>query len=159
MRNVLLLIATLATTPLHAAPLDRIAWLAGCWRGEAAGRTFEEQWMAPRAGLMLGAGRTTADARVTSFEQMRVEDAQGRLVFTSKPSNKPEDSFTALDGDEGRVVFENLMHPFPQRVIYQREADGSLAARIEGNRGDRILGIDFPMRRVACEADAKSPAR
>ena len=136
---------------VQADPIDRIAWIAGCWRGEAAGRTFEEQWMSPSAGLMLGTGRTVANGRVTTYEQMRIEADGERLVFTSKPLGKPEDSFPALAGDDRKIVFENLAHPFPQRIIYQRAADGALAARIEGNRGDRILGIDFPMRRVSCD--------
>jgi hypothetical protein len=32
---------------------------------------------------------------------------------------------------ESRVVFENLAHDFPQRVIYWKEGD-VLAARVEG---------------------------
>ena len=140
------------SSPLSAIadPIDRAAWIAGCWRGTAADRVFEEQWMAPAGGLMLGVGRTTANGRVTTYEQMRIETDGERLVFTSRPLGKPEDSFPALAGDDQRVVFENLAHPFPQRIIYQRTTDGGLAARIEGTRGERVVGIDFPMQRVAC---------
>lgn len=136
----------------YGAPTDRAAWIAGCWRGVVADRVFEEQWMTPSAGLMLGAGRTVQNGRVTTYEQMRIETDGDRLVFTSKPLGKPEDSFPALAGDDQRVVFENLAHPFPQRIIYQRDGDTGLAARIEGSRGDRIVGVDFPMKRVACGA-------
>ena len=30
------------------------------------------------------------------------------------------------------ALFENTAHDFPQRIIYRRDADGSLLARIEG---------------------------
>lgn len=140
----------LAPLAAFADPIDRTAWIAGCWQGAAGERVFEEQWMKPSGGLMLGAGRTTANGRVTTYEQMRIESDGARVVFTSKPLGKPEDSFVALPGDERSVVFENLAHPFPQRIIYRRDGDSGLAARIEGMRGDRVVGIDFPMHRVAC---------
>ena len=38
-------------------------------------------------------------------------------------------------------------------VIYRRQADGSLLARIEGERDGRTSGIDFPMKRAACDRD------
>jgi len=47
-------------------------------------------------------------------------------------------------------VFENREHDFPQRVIYRRELDGSMHARIEGERDGRIRTIDFSKTRVAC---------
>lgn len=134
----------------QAGAIDRMGWLAGCWRGGSGDRVVEEQWMQPRAGLMLGMGRTATASKVATFEQMRIHEDGDRLVFTSKPVDKPEDSFRALDPVDDAIVFENLDHGFPQRIIYRRGADGSLAARIEGKRGDRIVGINFPMQRVAC---------
>jgi hypothetical protein len=49
--------------------------------------------------------------------------------------------------NSNEVVFENLTHDFPQRVIYRRSADGSVAARIEGTRNGQLRGIDFPYQR------------
>jgi Domain of unknown function (DUF6265) len=141
-----------ATSAAVAEPLDRAAWLAGCWRGGTEERVVEEQWMAPRAGLMLGIGRTASATRVGSYEQMRIEADGDDLVFTSKPQGKPEDSFRALPGSDDAIVFENLTHPFPQRILYRRTGATSMLARIEGTRGDRVVGSDFPMQRVACAA-------
>ena len=149
------ILAVLASTlsiapPSRADVIDRAAWLAGCWRGGDADRVIDEQWMSPRGGLMLGMARTATTTRTNSHEQMRIEADGDVLVFTSKPLGKPEDSFRALPGDSDALVFENLAHPFPQRIIYRRIGPGSLAARIEGMRGERLVGIDFPMQRVAC---------
>ena len=41
------------------------------------------------------------------------------------------------------AVFENSEHAFPQRIIYRRNQDGSLTARIEGDRGGRIARMDL----------------
>ncbi len=144
------LVAVVVATDAHAAAIDRVAWLAGCWRGGTDDRTVEEQWMAPRGGLMLGSGRTASATRVTGYEQMRIETTGDGLVFTSKPLGKPEDSFAALPGGDDAIVFENLAHPFPQRIVYRQAVDGTLQARIEGMRGERLVGVDFAMSPVAC---------
>jgi hypothetical protein len=54
-------------------------------------------------------------------------------------------------GVAGEVVFENLQHDFPQRIIYRSLSGDRLAARIEGVRGGLLKGIDYPMKRVNCE--------
>jgi hypothetical protein len=53
--------------------------------------------------------------------------------------------------DSGFTV-ENLEHDFPQRVIYQRRGADSLVARIEGTTPSGSRSVDYPMRRVRCEA-------
>lgn len=128
-----------------------IAWLAGCWQGKAGKFEFVEQWMRPGGGVMLGMGRTLMDGKLSSHEAMRIEiDADGSLTFVAKPFDKPEARFPALVRDAGGVAFENPKHDFPQRIIYRRQADGSLLARIEGMRGGQLRGVDYPMQRAAC---------
>ncbi len=142
-------LATIATSA-HAAGIESMSWLAGCWKGGSGDPVVEEQWMAARGGLMLGMGRTVAGERVTAHEHMRIQEEGDRLVFTAKPAGKAEDSFRSLAPLDDGTVFENLEHTFPQRIIYRRATDGSLAARIEGKRGDQVVGIDYSMRRVDC---------
>ena len=150
-----LMFASIASS-VQAADIEPMSWLAGCWKGGSGERIVEEQWMAPRAGLMLGISRTVAGERVVAHEHMQIQEEGDRLVFTAKPAGKPEDSFRSLAPLADGIAFENLDHGFPQRIIYRRAADGSLAARIEGKRGDQVVGIDYPMRRVDCAGAGKS---
>ena len=46
------------------------------------------------------------------------------------------------------VVFENLQHEFPQRVIYRFEPPVNLKASIEGTRNGALRVIPYPMTRV-----------
>jgi hypothetical protein len=150
---VLVFAASVAGVPsAEPAPasISSLSWLAGCWEGGSGTRVVDEQWMAPRGGMMLGMGRTVVGAAVREFEQMFIREDGGKLVFTSRPSEQPEASFASIEVTPSRVVFENLGHDFPQRVMYEKGADGSLKARIEGKQGDTVKGIDFPMRRAAC---------
>jgi hypothetical protein len=140
------------TASAQAITVDDFAWLAGCWAGANGKSTFREHWMRPEGGIMLGMGRTMRDGKLASFEAMRIEpDADGKIGFVATPSRRAETRFALLKKEGARYVFENPRTDFPQRVIYEKNEDGSLAARIEGEVNGKARAIDFPMRRVACE--------
>jgi hypothetical protein len=130
--------------------IARLSWLAGCWERTGDGRHVEEQWMAPRGGTMLGMGRTVTGGSTSEHEQMQIREEGGRLIFTAKPSGQAEASFVSLEVADSSVVFENKAHDFPQRIIYRLQPDGSLLARIEGERGGKQQGVDFSMSRAVC---------
>ena len=138
----------------HAASgkIMKLGWLAGCWKSVSGRRAVEEHWMAPRAGLMLGIGRTTNAAGDTliEFEQTRIHQRGNDLVFNASPSGQSTDSFTAIAVSDSSVTFENKAHDFPQRVGYTLKADGSLAAWIEGTQGGKTRHVDFPYARATC---------
>jgi uncharacterized protein DUF6265 len=130
--------------------IGKLSWLAGCWERTNGERHVEEQWMKPRGGTMFGMGRTVTGERTGEFEQMQIREAEGLLVFTAKPSGQEEASFRSIEVTATSVVFENKAHDFPQRVIYRRQEDGSLLARIEGEESGKARGVDFPMQRAVC---------
>lgn len=155
MKLLLLVALALSIVPeAYAASgkIDKLGWLAGCWKRAYGRRAVEEQWMAPRAGLMLGIGRTTNAAGDTliEYEQTKIQQQGNDLVFTASPSAQATDSFKAIAISDSSVTFENKSHDFPQRVGYTLKADGSLAAWIEGTQGGKSRHVDFPYTRTAC---------
>ena len=112
--------------------------------------TFEEQWMKPAGGAMMGMARTLKAGRVVFSEFMRIDTRDGQLVYTPRigTSQKPVE-FTLKSQTDTQVVFENAAHDFPQRILY-RQASGGLHARIEGVFGGKERSEDFPMKAVAC---------
>ena len=111
----------------------------------------------PAGKMMLGMARTVAGGKTAAFEQMRIEEVDGRLIFTAVPSGQGEASFTAIELTDSKVTFENLKHDFPNRVIYRKQPDGSVIARIEGNQEDKVKGVDFPLKRTACPGGDTKP--
>jgi hypothetical protein len=137
--------------PAPMAQLVKLAWLAGSWRMEKAGRVVEEIWMAPSGGVMLGLSRTVVKGRVTEYEFMQIREGPGgELFFVAAPSGQKEAAFQLLSLADNSVIFENLQHDFPQRILYTRGADGSVLAAIEGPVGadDKRKRIEFPYQRV-----------
>ena len=137
--------------PSEPASLHALSWLAGCWENRQTNRLTEDEWMSPRGGMMLGVSRTVVDGKTVEFEHMRIEEKDGKLVFTAKPSGQAEASFVMAGLTDSSVVFSNPEHDFPQRIIYRQLPDGSLVARIEGERDGKARAVDYPMKRTPCE--------
>lgn len=135
-------------------PLARLDWLAGCWQSEGREPGSGEHWLPPAGGTMFGISRTLRDGWTVAWEFMQIRpDAAGRLEFIALPSGQAETIFRqAAETVAGEIVFENLGHDFPQRVIYRLANGERLLARIEGERNGVARSIDFPMRRIPCDA-------
>lgn len=136
--------------------ITALAWMAGCWAQETGDAGSVEHWLPPAGGTMFGVSRTVKNGRTVEFEFMQLRmNAEGKLVFIALPSGQKEVTFVAANVGKDSVTFENPQHDFPQKVSYRLESGDRLIGRIEGTRGGTLRGVDFPMRRVACEAVAK----
>jgi Domain of unknown function (DUF6265) len=138
-----------SSTPLNAQAAA-LKWMAGCWEYRANRLVVTEQWSVPRAGVMLGAGQTTRGDSTIEYEHTRIFERGGKLVFSAQPSGQAPAEFVADSVRGLSVMFSNPAHDFPQRVIYRNAGPDSLLARVEGQRGGQIRGVDFSYRRVSC---------
>lgn len=68
------------------------------------------------------------------------------------PSGQATATFAMVEVSASHAVFEHAAHDFPQRVIYRRDGEAILNARIEGTVNGKAKGIDFPMQRTRCDA-------
>ena len=100
---------------------------------------------------MLGAGRTIRGDRTVFFEYFRIEQTKDGIVYFASPRGREARPFTMTEMSDTRVVFENLKHDFPQRIVYERAAgdENSLTARIEGNRGDKTESESWTYKRMS----------
>lgn len=125
--------------------LSDLAFMAGCWRGTVAeGGTVEERYNPPAGGLMLGTSQTIVDGRTVFFEFLKIEQSEGGIVMTPAPRGKPSVPFKLVSLAGKKAVFENLEHDFPKRIIYQLRDDGSLVARIEGDKPEQSQELVMP---------------
>jgi hypothetical protein len=150
----LLAAAIVMTLPLaiqKTATTSDVAFISGCWKLEANGRTIEEHWLAPSGGSLMGVSRTVAGGKTVEYEFLQIRDMPDGLTYIAKPSGQAEASFKVLSNTADEVVFENPTHDFPQRIRYRRVGADALQARIEGTMNGKSRGMDFPFMRAACE--------
>lgn len=130
-----------------ATALELPAWLAGHWQVQADGRTTDEVWLAPAQGLMTGMSRTHG-GKQPFFEFIRIERRGDDIVYIAQPRGGAATEFRAVAADARSIRFENRAHDFPQRIVYERQDDDGLAARIEGEIDGKTRSERWDYRRV-----------
>lgn len=138
----------------QTASVDTLGWMAGCWELSVPQRqmTIAEHWMKPSGGTLIGMSRTVRGGKTTGFEFIRIVTTETGIDYVAKPSSsKDETAFKLVKASATEVVFENLAHDFPQRIIYRNQTPDALAARIEGTQNGKLNGMDIPMKRAKCE--------
>jgi hypothetical protein len=122
--STLLLAAVAAGTP--ALP----AFMTGCWDRIDGEHWTQESWMEPKAGMMLGASREGAGAKLKSWEHLRIEQsADGKITLFASPGGRSPLPFEGRILSANAVEFINARHDFPQRIRYELK-DGNLEAEI-----------------------------
>lgn len=132
------------------ASIEDISWLTGCWEMSEGDFTVTELWMAPSGDMMIGLSQTVSNDKTSGYEFLRIEVKDGNLVYTAIPSGQAETSFYQVQLNDTMVVFENMEHDFPQRIIYTLLNKDSLNARVEANENGELKGFDLSMKRVDC---------
>ena len=132
-----------------ADDVNQLSFLAGCWQDP---RGNEEQWMKPLGGTLFGMARTVSKGKTVfwEFHQIQTRPEGVVLIVQHAKTIKPVE-FRAIRISESEVIFENPEHDFPQRILYRKQPDGGLFARIEGREKGKDRGVDFPMKRAKCE--------
>jgi len=127
----LLLAAAAAQVP--ALP----AFMTGCWDLSQGDHWTQECWMEPRAGIMLGASREGKAGDLTSWEQLRIEQASdGKLTLYASPEGREWVPFVARAVSARSVEFINTEHDYPQRIRYELR-NGRLMAEISLANGSK----------------------
>ncbi len=139
---------TFAAALSAQAPSDIsvIAWLAGDWQGAPGRSRTEEHWIAPAGGAMLGTSRTMAGGKMVFFEFLRIETRADGIYYVAQPKGRPGTDFKLTRASATEAVFENPQHDFPKRIIYRKNADGSMTARIEGDGTEKEKPQEFHLK-------------
>jgi len=149
---LLVMLVTASTAGAQTTSIKDVAWLQGCWELRDGDRVVEERWMLPRAGSMLGVGRTTRGEKLIEHEFVLLTERDGRLAYEAHPSGQATATFMSKPISGREVVFEDPTHDFPQRVGYRSTGPGQLLAWVEGTSGGRARRIEFAYRIVNCVA-------
>jgi hypothetical protein len=138
-----LLAAACVSGPARAQAPDP-SFLAGYWLKCEGGEQVSETWTDKRAGVMMGYSFTSKGDKA-SWEAARIgPNKAGVLTYHVQPSGQPYAEFplAAAKSTATKLVFEDLAHDFPQRVIYERKGD-RLIGRIEGTINGKPQAMEW----------------
>lgn len=123
-----------------------LGWMSGRWDAAANGRWTEENWSAPRGGVMLGYSRSGAGETMREFEFLRVAaGADGVPAYLAQPGGGPVVAFRLTAHGRTSATFDNPGHDFPQRIRYVRTGN-MMVATISALDGSNAMSWTYRRR-------------
>ncbi|HWG58267.1 MAG TPA: DUF6265 family protein [Candidatus Acidoferrales bacterium] len=121
------------------SPLLNLSWLAGNWQGQWGQRLAEQDWMSPKAGLMVGTFRLVDNRKTLVLELFTMQEKPGGIElrlshFTPELlpwTNSDPTLLNLKSADHNKVVFENPGKGDPKRVIFRRLDSDTFVLRSE----------------------------
>ena len=141
-----------ATAQQPTRPLAALAFMAGCWRGDAGtDKTIEEHWTAADSDVMLATTRYLDDntGRTRAWELSRIVADSAGIALLPAPGGNQQGRFRMTASSAGEARFEDPTHDFPKRIIYWRVDARRLTVRVDGGEGDREAQ-EFRLESVPC---------
>jgi hypothetical protein len=137
-----------AATSTAPPSLAVLAWLAGTWLMVDGDTRTEEFWTSPASDLMIGMSRSVRGSRTTSFEFMRIAARADGVFYIAQPRGRPPVEFPLQSWDGTTATFINPgTSDHLRRIVYRRDGDEAMSARIEGANDGREFAEDYRYRR------------
>lgn len=116
--------------------LDKLDWLVAKWEMLSDEGKFTEEWKQINDTLLEGKGIMISEKGDTVFKEFiqLVERNDSVFYIASVPSQNDGAAvyFSMQSIDSVTSVFENKLHDFPQRIVYNRLSAATMIATIEG---------------------------
>jgi len=147
--SLILLLSFSATASAQTAPqktawtINDLAWMSGSWATVNGKTQIEEHWTKPAGDSMIGMGRSISGGKTVFFEYLRIEARADGIFYVAHPKARPGTDFKLTRLSANEALFENPAHDNPKKILYRKNADGSLTAHIEGDEKGKSLSEVF----------------
>jgi hypothetical protein len=125
--------------------------LQGLWKMETGRGPIYEEWNKKDDKKLAGRSYRINNSDTIVMEKIELYISGNEIVYSptvSDQNNQQPVTFKLISNADGRFVFENKAHDFPQRIIYNLVSNDAVHARIEGVRNGQERGSDFKYSRV-----------
>jgi Domain of unknown function (DUF6265) len=130
--------------PAQTFKIEDLAWLSGDWETAPGRMQIDEHWSKVAGDSLIGMSRTVAGGKTVFFEYLRIETRGTDIYYVAHPKARtPGTDFKLVRLRGQEAIFENPAHDFPKRIIYRKNGDGTLTARVEGNGTEKEKPRDF----------------
>lgn len=124
--------------------------LNGEWITQSKNGKLYESWQKVNDSTLKSKSFRVTQADTTMLEQVDLVLRRQKIFYipvVADQNNHEPVIFTLINSAGSRYVFENLLHDFPQRVIYELPVDNALHAWIEGKTSAGFKKIDYNYKR------------
>lgn len=131
--------------------LKRVEWMIGNWRQISGPDTIVEVWGPINDTTLLGSTVMTRSGDTVYVEHVQLVATQNNFFYiptVSNQNNKKPVVFKLTHSENNAFVFENQLHDYPQRIVYQKIHLDSIYAFIDGIEDGQYSKMEFPMQRL-----------
>lgn len=131
-------------------PIEKAGWLIGTWQGTSENGTITESWEQKNDSLFVGVDYliNEKDTFYTEHIELRQRGADLYYIPTVTDQNEGKPVEFKLSSSEGKLVFENPTHDFPQFIIYTQQGKDSLLAEVSGKENGVPRSEKFWLKRI-----------
>lgn len=126
--------------------LTQLQWLLGEWGNENGEEIMKELWKKENDSTFTGFAYTKVAQDTVFAETLKIQHLDEAILLTVVAYNQNDDvpvTFRMITLEDGKIVFENKAHDFPQRIAYTNPQQDSIHAWIEGTVKGELQKIDF----------------
>ncbi len=132
-----------------SSELSDLSWVLGKWQVNES-NNFEE-WEKIDDHLFRGKGYVVKNNDTLITETIEIVKQDKSLYYipivTGQNEGKPV-TFKLIASNRNEIIFENKAHDFPQRIIYIKNGENRIDARIEGKKEGFFTEVKFKLIKV-----------
>lgn len=118
--------------------------ILGKWEDISSENKFEEIWSKTSDDLFVGQGYVLSYSDTIFIESLKIERDMGDWTYYAQVGQDNSGvPFKMVSNDNNRIVFENMTHPFPQRIIYELISNVEMKVFIEGDENGVFRKMRF----------------
>lgn len=130
--------------------IKQFEFMLGNWQMKNSSGSITETWKKTKTGMFGQSyryGKEEKPILTESIELKLIDNVFNFSVTGFEEGNKGITIFKLVSTKDQTFVFENKLHDFPQRIVYQQKDKNNLLAWIEGVNNGKEMKMSFPYQR------------
>ncbi|HSI90495.1 MAG TPA: DUF6265 family protein [Adhaeribacter sp.] len=128
--------------------IEQFGWLVGSWQGKTGNGEMHEYWRKHDEQTLVGEGYFIVKGDTVLREILRIQRIGNFWTYIPVVGKQEPVLFTLKKTENNTWFFENREHDFPQRIVYQRQANNTLLAYIEGTRQGKTVKEEYQLQKM-----------
>ena len=129
--------------------LQKCAWIAGSWSGEALGGQFEETWNRPSGPGMMGMFKLVRDGKVSFYELLTIVPKENSLVLRLKHFDGSLKGWEEKDeSQEFPFVSANRKEVRFKGLVFKRVSRNEMQIVVQTKSGDETQELVFNCKKA-----------
>lgn len=125
-------------------------WLIGSWENNSEQGNLSESWKKQNDSTFIGQSYFIKGKDTLHHESIVLDQKGDDFFYTTTVKGQNNDQairFKMTSATAKQLVFENLKHDYPQKIVYNKITKDSLVAKISGIQQGKPSAESFPMKK------------